>query len=494
MDPKAQMAVEGVIFERLKSVTGGFGIAVLCVIIAGLAARLYDAGYNFDGDEVFSVRLAGHRLSEVIALSLADRPHPPLYNVVLHFWISLFGASELAARSLSVASSFGFLASSIILLRRLVSQPAAIGALLLLSISPFFVYYGIQARPYALIALLAAVNLYTYLRLLEDAADRKRVIAWALSCALLIYLQYLAGVVIGLEILFALLSLTTGRLRILVYGALAALLIVPWALAAMGHAYAIGSDPMPEISWMSAPTPTNFAWFYVDLFGLAPWLHAVWLTIALAALATPYAIRSIRRRHLPTSHVFLLILAFGAPLLCYVISILGPKPIFAGRQMMSAALSVALVAALCLDALPRSLAFGFIVALTLWITASLPEAFPQKSKPPWRETARTVNAKYGSADVFTEEQWVYIPLSYYRTEGRVLLWHHGVDESRQGSLLVVCRPVNCQDFESAAFAPRRSLIATWTYGTEGQPELATRTLHLYEIAAQPQVLAATRAQ
>jgi hypothetical protein len=232
---------------------------------------------------------------------------------------------------------------------------------------------------------------------------------------------------------------------------------------------------------MSAPTVTDFAWFYVMLFGDALSLHAAWLAIVIALLGIPLAIHSIRRRRLPASHLFLLLLAVGLPLLCYLISVWGPKPIFAGRQMMSAALSVVLVLALCLEAQSRSLAAGFLGVLAFWVGTSLPEAFPQNSKPPWRDAARVIDARYYSADVFTEEEWVYLPLSYYRKLGRVLLWNEAVARDKVAPILVACRPVSCQDFESGAHTLRRSLIATWTYGTKGQPQVETRTLHLYEV-------------
>jgi mannosyltransferase len=482
MDPAAQKANVVGALERFNSPWTNLAVAGV-IVMAGLAARLYNASYNFDGDEVFSVKLASSPLSEVISQSLADRPHPPLYNLFLHYWTSVFGASELAARSLSVAFSAGFLVTSSILLRHLVSRWVAASALLLLAISPFFVFYGQQARPYALIAFLSAVNLFAYLRVIENANDRRRLIIWAVSSALLIYSQYLAFLVIGLELLWAFWFLTSGRLRVLAFGIGAGLLIVPWTVASMGHSYAVGADPLPEISWISVPTLKDFAWFYVSLFGENPALHVTWLAIALVALGAAYAICRIRRRSLPGAHAFLLALALGIPGLCYLISVAGPKPIFAGRQMMSAALSVFLVISLCLEALPSMVAAVLAGVLALWMTVSLPEAFPQNSRAAWREIARAIDARYGPVDVFTEEQWVYIPLSYYRREGHILLWNRDIGADKLHPIVVVCRPFRCEDFESTALASRRSLIATWASATTGDDRMGTRTLHLYEIAA-----------
>jgi hypothetical protein len=460
-------------------------VAVAVIIIVGLAARLYNADYNFDGDEVFSARLADNRLSEVIAQSLTDRPHPPLYYIMLHFWISAFGTSEVAVRSLSVFFSGGFLVTSYILLRYLVSQWAALGALLFLAISPFFVYYGLQARPYSLIAFLSSVNLLMYMRFMERASDRRRLIIWAVSCALLIYSQYLAALVIGLEILVALMYLPSGRLRMAAFGAGAVLCIVPWVMACMGSSFRTGTDPLGQVSWITEPNLRGFTWFYVSLFGEVPSLRVAWLAIMLVALTAPYAISVIRRETLPFKPVFFVMAAVGIPVFCYLISVWGPKPVFVGRQMIAAGLSVFLVIALCLEALPRTVAAGFTGALALWMAVSLPGAFPQNSKPPWREAARAIDARYGSVDVFTEEEWVNLPLGYYRRKGHVLLWDKAVGQNKHNTIVAICRPFDCLDFESGVLASRRSLVATWSNVTEAQDHLGTRTLHLYEIAASP---------
>jgi len=80
-------------------------LAVFIVVVVGILARLYDIHSNFDVDEIFSVKLATRSFSEVITGSLQDRTHPPLHNILLHFWLLVFGASEAAARSLSVLAS-----------------------------------------------------------------------------------------------------------------------------------------------------------------------------------------------------------------------------------------------------------------------------------------------------------------------------------------------------------------------------------------------------
>ena len=90
--------------------------AEVCIVVVllsiGVAVRTYQIDYNFDGDELFSAQLASRPFAEVISQSLEDRPHPPLHNILLHFWIGAFGASERSTRLLSVVLSAAFLLSA----------------------------------------------------------------------------------------------------------------------------------------------------------------------------------------------------------------------------------------------------------------------------------------------------------------------------------------------------------------------------------------------
>ena len=75
-------------------------------MILGFSLRLY--GITSESiwlDEAFSIQLAKHGPFEIIRKTASD-VHPPLYYLLLHFWIDLFGASEFSVRFLSLL--FGF--------------------------------------------------------------------------------------------------------------------------------------------------------------------------------------------------------------------------------------------------------------------------------------------------------------------------------------------------------------------------------------------------
>ncbi|MGB9301511.1 MAG: glycosyltransferase family 39 protein, partial [Anaerolineae bacterium] len=83
--------------------------------------------------------------------------HPPLYYYLLHFWVRLWGDSEIALRSLSALAGTMLVCATFMLGRELFHRRVAYIAALLAAISPFQVYYSQEARMYILVALWSAL-------------------------------------------------------------------------------------------------------------------------------------------------------------------------------------------------------------------------------------------------------------------------------------------------------------------------------------------------
>lgn len=456
-------------------------VLLIIIVAVGLAARLHDVHYNLDGDEIFSVELASKPFPEVISWSLnQDRAHPPLHNFLLHLWIKVFGASEASVRAMSIVFSAAFLLISFGLLRRLVSRWLALGLVAIFALSPLFVHYGQQARPYSLIAFLSAANLVAFVKVLDEPCERKFLLMWAISCTTLLYAQYLGILLIAFEIGLALLSLRSERLAILAYGAGGSLLILPWFIVAMGPAISTGIDPLPHISWMGPPTPSDLVWFYVSIFGDSPWVRARWLLLMLAFLGLAYMRNQVSSRSLSISHALLILIGIGLPTIAYLVSVWGPKPVFASRHLLGAAIAFVAAIGLFISTLPRPFAALLLLALLMWSIAALPEAFPHNTKPPWRDMASQIDKAYGSIAVFTQEDWVRNPLKYYRKVGSVRSLTALVENEKDHEFLFLCRSQRCSEIETKALSSRRIPLMTWEWGSNGGPAVVNQ-LVLYRI-------------
>jgi 4-amino-4-deoxy-L-arabinose transferase-like glycosyltransferase len=163
------------------------------IILVGVAARLYQIGYNFDGDELWRFSSARGSFPEALGGALTDWPHPPLYYLLLWAWLKLTGPSEIGARLLSVIASAAFLVVLWRLTLRIAGPTAALFALFLCATSPFLVYFGQTARMYALIQLFATLSLFFLLRAFAEPGVWRWALLWGASCVALLYTQYLGA-------------------------------------------------------------------------------------------------------------------------------------------------------------------------------------------------------------------------------------------------------------------------------------------------------------
>ena len=138
---------------------------LLLAVAAGLRLYKIDA-QSLWYDEGNSARIA-ERSVELIIAGAAGDIHPPLYYLLLKFWRALFGSGEAALRSLSAAC--GVL--TVLLAQRtgrlLAGERAAWAAGVLTAIAPLAVYYGQEARMYALLALFAALSSWALFHMLR---------------------------------------------------------------------------------------------------------------------------------------------------------------------------------------------------------------------------------------------------------------------------------------------------------------------------------------
>lgn len=462
------------VFHKINAYYIFFGL----VFVVGFLARIYDINFNFDGDEVFSVKLASTVFTDVIAQSLADSPHPPLHNVLLFSWINIFGKSEAAARSLSIVFSALFLSTAFLFFRKFADKWISCSLVLILAVSPIFVFYGQQARPYSLIAFLSCLNLLMFSNVMDDARDRKALALWALSCALLLYAQYMGVLIVAAEMLVAFMYLRQGRAKVFVYGFAGCAAILPWMLAAMGSSVLVGADPLPHISWMQRPQGADLLWHFISVFGSSSLIQVRWLVLVMLGVGLAYAWKGVATRKLPAMHALLLIIGFGIPVFVFMVSVVGPKPVFATRQLLGSAFACIAMLGVCLTALRGPVAFGLIAFFLAWTVSGFPESLPHaNARPPWKAMAGFIDGKYGERLVLAQEGWVQSPLEYYRASGpvRVLGEFSGIEDAAA----FVCRSSRCSAIEEEQGEGRAVLVKTMPWGREE----SGLSLQLFEIRA-----------
>ena len=119
-------------------------------------------------DETFSVWLASQGVADMLHWVARIDQHPPLYYLLLHFWVTINGAAPYYVRLLSAV--FGAATIPVIYLigKRISGTVVGLAAAALLAFSPFNIYFAQETRMYTLLMFNAAVAIYALVRLLTD--------------------------------------------------------------------------------------------------------------------------------------------------------------------------------------------------------------------------------------------------------------------------------------------------------------------------------------
>lgn len=137
----------------------------LVALWGAFALRVYalDA-QSLWNDEGTSVALASLSIEAIINGAARDI-HPPLYYLLLHFWMSFVGTTEYAIRFLSVIAGVITVAYVFRIAYSVFDRRVAIIAAFLTASSPFQVYYSQEARMYIWVTLWSAVSFWAFIKL-----------------------------------------------------------------------------------------------------------------------------------------------------------------------------------------------------------------------------------------------------------------------------------------------------------------------------------------
>jgi 4-amino-4-deoxy-L-arabinose transferase-like glycosyltransferase len=170
--------VRGVVFDR------SLVAAVFLVAIAVALRTAFLGDRQLFRDEAASWLLAQYPLSQLISHAAAE-PYPPLYALILKWWLQIAGDSEVALRSLSVISGLAMVLVGWRWASESLGRRAGLIALALLAISPLAIANARDVRMYALEAAWTTLGWWLTWRLASgrSSARRRAIDAAALALA-----------------------------------------------------------------------------------------------------------------------------------------------------------------------------------------------------------------------------------------------------------------------------------------------------------------------
>jgi uncharacterized membrane protein len=184
-------------------------------------------------DEGISLKVATSNISNIILMAASD-VHPPFFYIVLHYWVLLFGKSEMALRSLSALAGIGAVLLIYLITSRFLNKRVALITTGVSTISPFLIWYAQEARSYSL--LLFFTLLSTYLLLIFFSSGSKTVLlAYIFVTVASLYTHYYALWILLVQFLFLLIEQRRhSKLFYTAIGAqlLSSIIFLPWLFIA----------------------------------------------------------------------------------------------------------------------------------------------------------------------------------------------------------------------------------------------------------------------
>lgn len=294
-----------------------------------LLSKFLLVGESIRLDESQSIWQTSHSLSYTLQI-VAQDVHMPLYHIILHYWMQVFGTGIEAVRSLSLIFFILTIPLVYLLSRTVLTRPWALLITGLFSFAPFMNWYANEARMYTLLALFSVANQYFFVKILQK---RKGWIGYALTAIVGAYSHYFFVFNLITQAIFYLFnraSFQPGALKRFVAVAVGLVLAVsPWIYYFISEGAANNTRPLIE-----APTTVNFFNIYSQfLFGFQsdPINTTIVSTWPLLVIAVFFTVKRHLKIDVATS--YLLVAASLPVLLAFALSFI-ITPFFLSRYMV----------------------------------------------------------------------------------------------------------------------------------------------------------------
>lgn len=147
------------------------------------------------GDEAWAATLAVKPFIKIITI-VAHDTSPPLYYLLLHFWMKIFGNSEIAIRSLSFLFFLVTVLVVYLIGKSLWDKKTGLIAATFTFLNPFLFQYGFEGRMYSLLLLTTTLSMYFYLQ--------KRKTGYILSTVAALYTHHFSIFAVLVQFLWSL--------------------------------------------------------------------------------------------------------------------------------------------------------------------------------------------------------------------------------------------------------------------------------------------------
>lgn len=360
-------------FKWSKSLNTKKQYIVLALLVAAnfIVKGLYLGQNSLAGDEPFSVFHAQMKITDIITI-LAEGNNPPLYEILLHFWINIFGISEFSVR----VPSLIFSSITVIFIYKIgkdfFNNRIALLSSIIFIFSNYHIFFAQEARVYALLGMLAAISMYTFLSILLDYKKNcieitsdtrfklegfRKYFLLAIINTLLIYAHYFGFFVLIVQSLFTLINLKfllQNWKKLFAYASIVTLLYIPNILIVANRLVDSSSG-----TWLESPVGIESIYNMFWKFSNAPVVTVLVIALLLISLVKYLLLIKTEQHNTYKSFIifwfcFIFFVMFG---ISYWM------PMFLDRYLMTAAIAFPFLIAISTDYLFSKRKHAFILSI-----------------------------------------------------------------------------------------------------------------------------------
>lgn len=398
----------------MRTLVGDPTVAVVAMLTVGtFVLRLTQIHQGLFGDETFTFSdIVGKSLAQVIAnVHTGAENSPPLF-FIFAFASAKLGDPAVWIRLPSVFFGAAILPVIYLIGRDTVGRVPGAAAATIVALSPFSMYYGVEARPYATMAFFTALSTWALVRAV-DRGGRRWWALYVVAATLACYSHYTCAFVLVVQGTWSLWA-CRDRLRMpLIAHALVLVLYIPWLPYLRGKALAVIGflEPLTAHNVLVDSARTIAGYPYAPLRAIPTYLGlgalVICAVIGLALLGRVAAAGGgvLARVNWPRHFWLLVALALANPVLLLIYSKLSTD-LWLARNLYASMPAQALVLATLITRPDRRVAFVLSAIVAAVLAVGLVRSLsPSWQRPPYRAIASYLDRAATTADPVYMGSW-----------------------------------------------------------------------------------------
>jgi len=382
---------------------------------------------SFWRDEAFSYFLAKKNIVEIISLTAKDF-NPPLYYLLLHFWVRIFGGSEIALRSLSLIFYWATIYVVFLFLNKVFKfdLKKSFLYLILVAVNPLLVYYAFEARMYTMFAFSSTLSFYLFYQ--------KKFLPYLVISILGLYTHYFMIFVILAQLVFILLTVKKGKIIPLKYLVISMIVFLPWLT------FILITKPLNQSFWIEKPPlAAVFNFLGIIFFGyeasayipnvelLRKIVFFTNLVLVFALINGIVFIKTRLKKSETSLVVYLIIWSLVLPILIGIISFF--RPIYLSRYLIFSSVGFLIFIIFILDKLKPKLRVPIIIALLSLTYFYQKEQIISHRKTDLKKTIKEIKLMAKKNDkLYVTSELDFMTAQYYFSENQVYIFEKTYEE------------------------------------------------------------------